>query len=77
MSTSTTTIRVSVRTRDRLVAQARQRGSRLPDWSPNSRRAPSRKRFSGPSGMPLADAGIAGVREEDRDWDDTAGDGIA
>lgn len=78
MSTSTTTIRVSVRTRDRLVAQARQRGISLAGLVTElASRAEQEAVFRAERDATLVDAGIAGVREEGRDWDDTVGDGIA
>jgi hypothetical protein len=78
MSTSTTTIRVSIRTRDRLAAQARQRGISLASLLTElASRAEHETFFQAEREATRADAGIIEVRDEDRDWDDTGDDGIA
>lgn len=77
MSTSTT-IRVSVRTRDRLAAQARQRGISLAALLTElASRAEHEVWFQAEREATLADAAILGVRDEDRDWEVAGDDGIA
>jgi hypothetical protein len=78
MSTSTTTIRVSIRTRDRLAAQARQRGISLASLLTElASRAEHETFFQAERDATRADAGSVEVRDEDRDWDDTTDDDIA
>jgi hypothetical protein len=78
MSTSTTTIRVPVQTRDRLAAQARQRGislaALLTEFATRSEREAI---LSAERDATRADATRDAARNEDRDWDDTSGDGLA
>lgn len=75
MATSTT-IRVSVQTRDRLAAQARERGISvgrlLADLAAS---AEHEAIFRAERDVTRAEA--AAVRRENRDWDVTVGDGIA
>ncbi len=77
MATSTTTIRVSVPTRDRLAAQARHRGisiaALLEELSDQAERAAA---FEAERAASLADAEKPAIQQEDLDWDATAGDGI-
>lgn len=78
MSTPTTTIRVSVRTRDRLAAQARQRGISLASLLTELAQASEHAAFfQAERDATRADAGIVTARDEDRDWNDAAADGIA
>lgn len=77
MSTSTTTIRVSTQTRDRLAAQARDRGISLAALLAEfAARAEREKYFRAEREASRADAGSSASRDEDRDWDETAGDGV-
>jgi post-segregation antitoxin (ccd killing protein) len=77
MATNTTTIRVPIPTRDRLAAQARQRGisiaALLEELSDQAERQAA---FEAERMATLADAEMPEVQDEDRDWDATAGDGI-
>jgi antitoxin MazE7 len=78
MATSTTTIRVSVQTRDRLAAQARQRGISLAALLTElASRAEREAFFSAERDATRADATIPAVRAEDSEWNDTVGDGFA
>jgi hypothetical protein len=78
MSTPTTTIRVTVGTRDRLAAQARQRGvsvsALLTDLAAQAERHAI---FKAERDAEQAEAGDAAVRDEAREWDDATDDGIA
>jgi post-segregation antitoxin (ccd killing protein) len=78
MSTPTTTIRVSVQTRDRLAAQARDRGismsALLTELASDAERQAI---FRAERDATTADAAVRAVGEEDRDWEDTVGDGLA
>ena len=77
MSTKTTTIRVSVPTRDRLAAQARQRGMSIADLLKDlSDQAERQAAFAAERTATLADAASPAAQDEDRDWEATAGDGI-
>lgn len=73
MSTPTTTIRVPVRTRDRLAAQARERGVSIPvllaELADDAERETA---FRAERNATRAEAGL----QEMRDWDATVGDGI-
>ena len=78
MSTQTTTIRVSVQTRDRLAAQARERGvsiaALLTELASHAEREAI---FRAECETTRAEAAAEAVRDEDRDWDHTVDDGIA
>lgn len=78
MSTSTTTIRVPVQTRDRLAAQARERGisiaALLTELAVN---AEHEAIFRAERDATRAEATLQAVRDENRDWDTTVGDGLA
>lgn len=77
MATSTTTIRVPIPTRDRLAAQARQRGISIAALLEElSEQAERQAAFEAERMATLADAEVSDVRDEDMDWDATAGDGI-
>lgn len=77
MSTSTTTIRVSTQTRDRLAAQARERGVSVAALLAElAARAEHEAIFSAERDATRTDAGVPGVRDEDRGWDATAGHGL-
>ncbi|HEY1840904.1 MAG TPA: antitoxin [Mycobacterium sp.] len=77
MSTSTTTIRVSIRTRDRLATQARERGISVAALLTElASRAEHEAFFRAERDATRADLGILGVRHEDNAWDTTAGDGL-
>ena len=78
MSTSTTTIRVPVQTRDRLAAQARERGISISALLTElASQAERQAIFRAERDATHADAAAHAVREEDRDWEDTVGDGLA
>jgi hypothetical protein len=78
MSTPTTTIRVSVPTRDRLAAAARERGVSLAALLTQlATRAEQEAIFRAERDATRAEAGMPAVRDEDRDWDTTVGDGLA
>lgn len=77
MSTPTTTIRVTVDTRDRLAAQARERGvsisSLLSDLAARGERDAI---FAAERDAERAEANDAAAQDDSRAWDDTTGDGI-
>lgn len=78
MSTSTTTIRVSVRTRDRLAAQARERGVSIATLLAElASRAEREAIFRAERETTRAEGALQAVHDETRDWDTTAGDGLA
>jgi post-segregation antitoxin (ccd killing protein) len=78
MSTSTTTIRVSVQTRDRLAAQARERGISVAALLTElATRAEHEAIFRAERAATRAEAAMPAVREENSDWDTTVSDGIA
>lgn len=78
MATSTTTIRVPIQTRDRLAAQARQRGVSISTLLTElAKRAEREAIFSAERDAARSDAPVQAVRTEDRDWDDAIGDGLA
>ena len=78
MSTNTTTIRVPVQTRDRLAAQARERGISIAAFLTElASRAEREAIFRAERDATLAEATVAAVRGEDRDWDDVVADGLA
>jgi post-segregation antitoxin (ccd killing protein) len=77
MSTSTTTIRVPVQTRDRLAAQARDRGLSIAALLTElATRAEREAIFRAERETTRAEAALQAVRDENRDWDTTAGDGL-
>ena len=77
MSTHTTTVRVSVRTRDRLAAQARERGISISALLAElASRADQEAIFSAEREMTQAEAANRALREEERAWASTAADGI-
>jgi post-segregation antitoxin (ccd killing protein) len=77
MSTRTTTIRVPVQTRDRLAAQARQRGISVAAFLTElASRAERESSFRAERDATRAESTVDAVREEDRDWDDSVGDGL-
>ena len=78
MSTPTTTIRVSRETRDRLAAQARQRGVSISSLLAElAAQADRQVIFQAERDAERAEAADKAVREEAREWDDAAGDGLA
>ncbi|WP_246133580.1 antitoxin [Mycobacterium helveticum] len=78
MATPTTTIRVPVQTRDRLAAQARERGISIAALlSELASRAQRENSFRAERDATRAESTAAEVREEDRDWDDSVADGLA
>ncbi len=78
VATDTTTIRVSIPTRDRLATQARQRGVSVAALLEElSNQAERQAAFEAERAATLADAEVSEVKAEDLDWDDTAGDGVA
>jgi post-segregation antitoxin (ccd killing protein) len=78
MSTSTTTIRVSIHTRDHLAAQARERGVSISALLTElATRAEHQAIFRAERDATSADATAGAVGDEDRDWDETLGDGLA
>ncbi len=77
MSTSTTTVRVSVQTRDRLAAQARERGVSISALLAElAGRADREAMFSAEREATLAESAARATSDEDRDWADTTADGI-
>ncbi len=77
MSTSTTTIRVPVQTRDRLAAQARERGVSIAALLTDlAARAEREAIFRAERDATRAEAALQAVRGENRDWDTTVGDGL-
>ena len=78
MSTPTTTIRVPVQTRDRLAAQARERGVSIAALLTElASRAEHEAIFRAERDATRAEANVHAVHDEDRDWDHTVDDGIA
>ncbi len=78
MSTPTTTIRVPVQTRDRLAAQARERGVSIAALLTElAARAEHEAIFRAERDATRAEAALQPVRDENRDWDTTVGDGLA
>lgn len=77
MSTPTTTIRVPVETRDRLAAQARERGVSIAALLTElALRTEREAMLRAERDATRADAAAHTGRDEDRDWDDTIGDGL-
>jgi hypothetical protein len=78
MSTLTTTIRVPVQTRDRLAAQARERGVSIAALLTElASRAEHEAIFHAERDATRAEATVDAVHTEERDWDHTIDDGIA
>ncbi|BBZ14112.1 antitoxin [Mycobacterium branderi] len=78
MSTPTTTIRVPVQTRDKLAAQARERGVSIAALLTElAARAEREAIFRAERDATRAEAALQAVRDENRDWDTTVGDGLA
>ena len=77
MSTSTTTVRVSVQTRDRLAAQARERGMSISALLAElAGRADREAMFNAEREATRAESAARATRDEDRDWADASADGI-
>jgi len=77
MSTSTTTVRVTVQTRDRLAAQARERGMSISALLAElAGRAEREAMFSAEREATLAESADRAIRDEDRDWALVNDDGI-
>ena len=77
MSTETTTVRVSLRTRDRLAAQARERGVSISALLEELAAGVDRDAiFSAEREATRAEAGNRAVHEEEEDWVDTAADDV-
>ena len=78
MSTRTTTIRVPVETRDRLAAQARERGVSLAALLTEfATRTDHEAILRAERDATRSDAVVHAACDEDRDWDDTIGDGLS
>lgn len=77
MATETTTIRVPIPTRDKLAAQARQRGISIATLLDElSDQAERQAAFAAERAATLTDAETSDTHDEVHDWDATAGDGI-
>ena len=77
MSTQTTTIRVPVPTRDRLAAQARERGISIAALLAElASRAEREAIYRAERDATCAEAAVPAVHDEERDWDHTVNDGI-
>lgn len=77
MAMRTTTIRVPVQTRDRLAAQARERGISLAALLAElATRVEREAIFHAEREATRREASTQYVRDENREWDDTVGDGI-
>ena len=78
MSTPTTTIRVPVQTRDRLAAQARERGMSIAALLAElAARAEHEAIFRAERDATRTEATVHAVHDEELDWDHTIDDGIA
>ncbi|BBX74916.1 antitoxin [Mycobacterium shinjukuense] len=78
MSTRTATIRVPVQTRDRLATQARERGVSIAALLTElASRAEHEAIFRAERDATRTEATVDAVHDEERDWDQTADDGIA
>lgn len=76
MSTSTT-IRVSTQTRDRLAAQARERGISYAVFCLKKKTQAERQAiFRAEREASHAETTTQAVRDEDREWEGTVGDGL-
>jgi uncharacterized protein (DUF1778 family) len=77
MATDTATIRVTRETRDLLAQQASERGVSLSAMLSDLAHDIARETiFRAERDATRADAGIAAVNAEDREWEATLGDGI-
>ena len=77
MSTESTTVRVSLRTRDRLAAQARERGVSISALLEELAAGAAREAMlRAAREVTRAEAGDRTVREEEADWVDAAADDI-
>jgi hypothetical protein len=77
MATDTATIRVSRETRDRLAAQARERGISLSSMLSVWAQQVDRERvFRAERDATRRDQGKATATAEERDWEETLGDGV-
>jgi hypothetical protein len=77
MSTESTTVRVSLRTRDRLVAQARERGVSISALLEELAAGADREAiFRAEREATRAEAGNRTLREAEGAWADTAADDI-
>jgi hypothetical protein len=77
MAVETATIRVTRETRDLLAQQASERGVSLSAMLSDLARDVARKAvFLAEREATLADADGAAVKAEDREWEDTLGDGV-
>ena len=77
MSTSTTTVRVSVQTRDRLAAQARERGMSISALLADlADRADREAMFGAEREATRAESAARAVRDEDLDWALVTDDGV-
>lgn len=78
MSTPTTTVRLSVQTRDRLARQAQRRGTSIAALLTELAAQVEREAFfEAERRATVADLADPAARAEYRAWDVTAGDGIA
>lgn len=77
MATETATIRVTRKTRDLLARQARARGVSVSAMLSDLAHDVAREAiFRAERDATQADAGVAAVKAEDREWEATLGDGI-
>ena len=77
MSTESTTVRVSIRTRDRLAAQARERGVSISALLEELAAGADREAiFRAEREATRAEAANQAAREKEGDWADAAADGI-
>ncbi len=77
MATETATIRVTRETRDLLAQQAGERGVSLSAMLTDLAHDVAREGiFRAERDATRADAGVAAVKAEERDWETTLGDGV-
>ncbi len=77
MTTETATIRVTRETRDLLAQQASERGVSLSAMLSDLAHDVAREAiFRAERDATRADAGLAAVKAEDREWEATIGDGL-
>jgi predicted kinase len=77
MAAETATIRVTRETRDLLAQQATERGVSLSAMLADLAHDVAREAiFRAERGATRADAGVAAVEAEDREWEATLGDGV-
>lgn len=77
MSTSSTTVRVSTQTRDRLAAQARARGISISALLADlAAKADREAIFSAEREATRAEAADRAIRDEEHDWADAVADDI-